>query len=287
MRNALRAELYKVYRRRMTYILLGAAAALVLLFYIILWLRVREGPRHSDIRSLRRSGSPSAMASPSKRRPLRLGPRTLLRDPRLRHLRWHHHGQRIRLADRRRRHLPRRQTLALPAREVISRSPSRVVVAASASSSPWPPALVQPALRSLLDGAFTFTRIADAFASLAGTSFVILPFVLMSLLFATQWRSAGQAVGASLGSSSSKASSPASSTTPVASSPTSRTPSSTSTATPSWPPTASSAAAPMAAAPFGVPTGGPPEWRAALVLCAWLSLAVAAFWRFQSRDIQE
>jgi ABC-type transport system involved in multi-copper enzyme maturation permease subunit len=44
MIDALRAELFKVSRRRMTYICFLVAMGLVLLFYVILWLRVRQGP---------------------------------------------------------------------------------------------------------------------------------------------------------------------------------------------------------------------------------------------------
>ena len=44
MVNALRAELFKTTHRRMTYILLGALLALVALFYVVLWLRIRQGP---------------------------------------------------------------------------------------------------------------------------------------------------------------------------------------------------------------------------------------------------
>jgi hypothetical protein len=43
--DAIRAELFKVVRRRMTYILLLSLAALVLLFYVLLWYRIYEGPR--------------------------------------------------------------------------------------------------------------------------------------------------------------------------------------------------------------------------------------------------
>src|SRR5689334_4544249 len=136
-------------------------------------------------------------------------------------------------------------------------------------------------------GNFGLPRIADAVASLGRTSFVILPFVVMALLFATQWRSAGQAVGAALGfyfiegiftSLLSNAQ--------------------------GW-----LAHIPDAlfnvngdaimrgngiigrdgdGGPFGIPTGGPPGWRAVIILSAWLLvLGVGAFYRFQQRDIQE
>ena len=40
--------------------------------------------------------------------------------------------------------------------------------------------------------------------------------------------------------------------------------------------------------PSLIPDSGPPGWRALAILCGWLAvLGVAAFWRFQQRDIQE
>ena len=45
-RDALSAEFYKVRRRRMTYILLAVHCALVLLFYFILFMQIRDGPSH-------------------------------------------------------------------------------------------------------------------------------------------------------------------------------------------------------------------------------------------------
>src|SRR6185369_8720115 len=46
MRDALAAEWFKTTHRRMTYILLLSLWALMVMFYIILWLRIREGPAH-------------------------------------------------------------------------------------------------------------------------------------------------------------------------------------------------------------------------------------------------
>ncbi|MEP6872395.1 MAG: hypothetical protein ABI939_11165, partial [Anaerolineaceae bacterium] len=40
--------------------------------------------------------------------------------------------------------------------------------------------------------------------------------------------------------------------------------------------------------PFQIPGTGPPVWRGGLVLALWMAtFAVALFWRFQRRDIQE
>ena len=44
LRDALSAEFYKVRRRRMTYILLGVHCGLVILFYFILFMQIRDGP---------------------------------------------------------------------------------------------------------------------------------------------------------------------------------------------------------------------------------------------------
>jgi hypothetical protein len=50
--RALRAELFKVTRRRMTYVLLASLAVLVLVFYLLLWYRIYEGPRRPRGRAL-------------------------------------------------------------------------------------------------------------------------------------------------------------------------------------------------------------------------------------------
>jgi ABC-type transport system involved in multi-copper enzyme maturation permease subunit len=136
-------------------------------------------------------------------------------------------------------------------------------------------------------GSFSLARIVDIFASGGRTTFVVLPFVVMAVLFATQWRSAGQAVGVALGfyfiegiftsllnnakgflahvpdgmfNVNGDAVMRANGVLGRASE----------------------------GGPFSIPAGGPPVWRGALILGAWMAVfLIAAFWRFQRRDIQE
>src|SRR5439155_10376673 len=46
IRSAIDAELFKVVRRRMTYILFAVLTSLVLLSYTLVWLHIRNGPSH-------------------------------------------------------------------------------------------------------------------------------------------------------------------------------------------------------------------------------------------------
>jgi ABC-type transport system involved in multi-copper enzyme maturation permease subunit len=286
--NALRAEFYKVVNRRMTYILLGAATSLVLLFYVVLWLRVREGPQHDDIRSytnwlVLRDGLSFRNVVPYGFALERffatlvcvIFTGTMMGNE----YDWRTVGVVTSRGVRRWQFLLAKLVIGIGFTFVTVTLCFLVALAASA----W-----FTNLYHLTYGSGAFSRYLDIIASLGRTGFVILPFIVMSLLFATQWRSAGQAVGAALGfyfiegiftSLLNNA-------------------------------TGFLAHVPDAlfnvngdaimrgngllstsgdgGGPFGIPGGGPPGWRAVIILSAWLVvLGMAAFWRFQQRDIQE
>ena len=289
MRNALTAEFYKVYRRRMTYILLASASFLVLLFYVILWLRVREGPQHADLRSYvnwlaLRDGLAFKNVVPYGFALERffatlvcvIFAGTIMGNE----YDWRTVGV-VTARGVKRWHFLLAKLIVGIAFTVLTVACCFVV---ASLASLW-----FSHLYHLSYGSFTIVRFGDVFASLARTVFVILPFVVMALLFATQWRSAGQAVGASLGfyfiegiftslltnaegflahipdalfNVNGDAIMAANGVV--------------------------SSGSDGGGGPFSIPTGGPPEWRALLVLAAWLAvLGAAAFWRFQQRDIQE
>lgn len=289
MLNALRAELYKVYRRRMTYILLGSAAALVLVFYIVLWLRVREGPRHTDLRSyvdwlaLRDGLSfknvvPYAFALERFFATLVcvIFAGTIMGNE----YDWRTVGVVTSRGVKRWHFLLAKLIVAVAFTVLVVAVCFLVAVFAS---------LWFTHLYHLSYGSFTLVRLGDAFASVGRTSFVILPFVMMALLFATQWRSAGQAVGAALGFYFIEGI--FTSLLGSAQGFLSHIPDALFNVNGDAIMRANgviSSGSDGGSGPFGIPTGGPPEWRALLVLCTWLAvLGAAAFWRFQQRDIQE
>ncbi len=288
MVNALRAEFYKVVRRRMTYILLAAAMALVLLFYVVLWLRVREGPQHDDIRSytnwiVLRDGLSFRNVVPYGFALERffatlvcvIFAGTMMGNE----YDWRTVGVVTSRGTKRWQFLFAKLTLGVAFTVLTVTLCFLVAMAASAWFTnlyglPW--------------GSGALSRYVDMIASTGRTVFVILPFVVMALLFATQWRSAGQAVGAALGfyfiegiftsllnSAQGFLSHIPDALFNVNGDAIMRGNGLLSTTG-------------DGGGPFGIPAGGPPGWRAALVLSAWLLvLGAAAFWRFQQRDIQE
>jgi ABC-type transport system involved in multi-copper enzyme maturation permease subunit len=286
--DALRAEFFKVSRRRMTYILFAAATGLVLLFYIILWLRVREGPDRNTIQSqirwlaLRdglsfRNVVPYGFALERFFATLVcvIFTGTMMGNE----YDWRTVGVVTSRGVKRWHFLFAKLVSGIVFTLITVTLCFLVAMAASAWFSH---------LYGLPYGDFSFTRVVDMFASLGRTSFVIFPFVVMSLLFATQWRSAGQAVGAALGFyfiegiSTSLLTNARGFLTHV--------------------PDALFningdaimrgngvlGRAGDSGGPFAISDGGPPGWRAFLILSAWLLLfGIAAFLRFQHRDIQE
>jgi ABC-type transport system involved in multi-copper enzyme maturation permease subunit len=287
MIDALRAEFFKVSRRRMTYILFGAATGLVLLFYIILWLRVRQGPDHNTIRAqvnwlaLRdglafRNVVPYGFALERFFATLVcvIFTGTMMGNE----YDWRTVGVVTSRGVKRWHFLFAKLVSGIVFTVITVTLCFLVAMAASAWFS---------YLYDLPYGEFSVARIADMFASTGRTSFVIFPFVVMSLLFATQWRSAGQAVGAALGFYfiegifTSLLTNARGFLTHI--------------------PDAlfningdaimrgnGILRAGEGGGPFAIAEGGPPGWRAFLILSGWLLLlGVAAFLRFQRRDIQE
>jgi ABC-type transport system involved in multi-copper enzyme maturation permease subunit len=278
--------MYKVLRRRMTYILLFSLAFLVLLFYVILWLRIRDGP--SD----RQGGFAAWLTLRAAMSFFNVVPYGLALERFFATLvcvifagtmmgneyDWRTVGVVTARGVRRWHFLFAKAAIAVLFTVVAVTLGFVVAMAASA----W-----FTNLFGLTYGSFDVERIWDAISSLARTVFVILPFVFLALLCATVWRSAGQAVGASLGVFFIE-----SIFTGLLS------------GARGWISQVPQALiningdAIMRAngvfggegggGPFIFGPGGAPLWRAALVVLAWISAFVLlVFWRFQRRDIQE
>lgn len=287
MLSVLRAEMFKVTHRRMTYILLGAHMGLVLLFYVILWLRLRQGPDHGFQGQIRYLALLEGMAFKN------VVPYSLQLERFFNTLvcviftatmmgneyDWRTVGVAVS------RGVPRRQFIAAKLVSGIVFTLVAVVLGflVSMAASAW-----FSHLYHLPFGTFTVERVLNGFASLGRTTFVALPFVLMALLFATIWRSAGQAVGFALGffflegiftglltsahgllakipqgmlninaSAVLKANGVLSSDT-------------------------------QDRGPFNTALDNPDVWRGVAILSAYIAVfGIVAFWRFQQRDIQE
>ncbi len=281
---ALRAELFKVMRRRMTYICLASFGALIVLFYVILWLRVREGAGDSPQTLLTWLAVRSALSFAN------VVPYSLALERFFATLfcaifagtmmgnefDWRTVGV-VTGRGVRRWHF-------LFAKTVVSLAFTMVTLLLGLAI-----ALVISAwftnLYGLPWGDGGVERYIDAAFSLARTFYAICPFVFMALLFATVWRSGGLAVGATLGaffmegifiSLLSAAS--------------------------GWPRhvpnffLSINIDAVLRAngtfgdgnVPFALGDTGPPEWRGAMVLAVWsVAIVGGSFWAFLRRDIQE
>lgn len=284
MSDALRAELFKVVRRRMTYICLLVAMGLVLLFYVILWLRVRQGPNSGFV------GQAEWLA-------LRAG------------LSFHNvvpYGFALErffvtlmcviFAGTMMGNEYDWRTVGLVASRGVRRSHflaakfvSGIVFTFLAVTLCFIVAMLASTwftnLYHLSYGTIDAAWFGHALASLVRTAFVALPFVLMAIFFATLLRSAGQAVGAALGFYFIEG---------------------------VFTGLLTSAHGWLSHIPealfnlngdaiirlngiipgndTGLFSQGPdiPAWRATIVLSAWLLFFLAgAFWRFRTRDIQE
>jgi ABC-type transport system involved in multi-copper enzyme maturation permease subunit len=287
MRDALRAEIFKTVNRRMTYILLGAIVALMTLFYVILWLRLREGPEtgvQAQVRYLAlREGMSFVNVLPYglqlERFFLTLIAVIFTATMMGNEYDWRTVGVVMSRGVRRRDF-------------VAAKLVTSAVFLLAALCVGFVVAMIWSAwfsnLYGLPYGTFGVARFADLFASLGRTWFVIMPFVLMALLFSTFWRSAGQAVGFALGffflegiftglldsahgflahipdalmnanvTAVMRANGVLSSDS-------------------------------QDRGPFATSQGGVGIWQGALVLLAYIAaFGMAAFWRFQKRDIQE
>jgi ABC-type transport system involved in multi-copper enzyme maturation permease subunit len=283
--RAVDAELFKVIRRRMTYILLLAVGLLVLVSYVLLWWGIRAGPGHrrnavADWLALKATMSfvsvtpyglalerffatiagvifaGSVMGNEFDWRTVGLFSAKGVR-------RWHF----------------------VVAKAIVSALFTVVVVVLG-----FLVALVASAwfthLYGLPYGAMDLARLGTAVASLARTSFVILPLVLLALSFGMLFRSAGQAVGAALGVYLLEG---------VFTAIFDRTqgwishvPEGLLNFNGDAVMRANGGFSSEGAGPFLFGSGDAPMWRAALFLVLWATGFVAfALWRFQQRDIQE
>ena len=287
LRDAFAAEFFKVSRRRMTYICIAVFTFLVLLFYTVLWLRLRDGPGDTQGTFATWLTARSAMSFRN------VVPYSFALERFFATLvcvvfagtmmgneyDWRTVGV-VTSRGVRRWHFLFAKSVVCVGFTIITLF---VGFLAAMATSAW-----FTNLYGLPWGTFDFFRAADAFLSLFRTTLVVLPFVFLALLFGTVWRSGGQAVGAAAGvffieqifvglmsqargwvkdvpdfyfSVNIDAVMRANGTF---------------------------ARQEGGGLPFALTPGGPPEWRGALVLTAWmLAFAVLVFWRFQRRDIQE
>jgi ABC-type transport system involved in multi-copper enzyme maturation permease subunit len=282
--DAFRAEWFKVIRRRMTYISLVVAMALVLLFYVILWLRVRQGPDptlrgYAEWLSLRsglafRNVVPYGFALERFFVTLMcvIFAGTMMGNE----YDWRTVGVVASRGVQRWHFLAAKFISGIAFTFVAVFLCFAVAMAASA----W-----FTNLYGLDYGAFDGPRLGHALASLVRTAFVALPFVLMAIFFATFLHSAGQAVGGALGFYFIEGIFTGLLTNAHG-----------------W-------LAHVPEALFNLngdaiirvngiipgndtglfsSMGGIPTWRATVVLFAWIAVfLIAAFWCFRTRDIQE
>lgn len=283
--TAIRAEIFKVNRRRMTYILLGALGALILLFYILLWLRIRDGP------SPRRNGFIEWLALKNAMafthvNPYGLGLErffatiicvvfagTMMGNE----FDWRTIGP-VMAKGIRRWHFLAAKTLISVLFTIVAVTLGFLVAAAA---SAW-----FSNLYSLPFGSIGPAILGAYAASIGRTVLVVLPFVLFAVLCATLWRSAGQAVGAALGVYFMEGIFTGLLTNArgwIA-----HVPDALLNVNGDAIMRANGLLAGDASGPFAFGSGDAPLWRAALILLAWMTAFVAlAFWWFHRRDIQE
>jgi len=197
--DALRAELFKVTHRRMTYILLGALVGLMVLFYGILWLRIRQGPDRETARAIANWLSLESTMSFQNVIPYGLGLErffatlvcvifagTMMGNE----YDWRTVGLVVGRGVRRWHFIFAKLAISL----LFTACAVVVGFLAAMAASAW-----FTHLYGLPYGPMDGVRLWDALASMVRLAFVISPSVVLALLFAVTWRSAGQAVGAALG----------------------------------------------------------------------------------------
>ena len=286
MFDALRAEWFKVSHRRMTYILLGAAIALTSLFYIILWLRIRDGADpgvNGVVRLLALKEGMSFKNVVPYGFALERFFATLVCVIFTGTMMGNEYDWRT-VGVVTGRGVKRWHFIFAKVVSSVVFTLVTVVLCfiAAMIASAWFSHLYQ-----LPFGPFNVARVVDIFASAGRTSFVILPFALMSLAFATQWRSAGQAVGVSLGFYFIEGIFTA--LLSNARGFLSHIPEALFNVNGDAVMRANGVLSRSGeGGPFFIPDAGPPVWRGAVVLGVWMALfLLALFWRFQRRDIQE
>lgn len=197
--DALRAEFFKAAHRRMTYILVAALVGLMLLFYGILWLRIRQGPDRETARAIANWLSLQTTMSFQNVVPYGLGLErffatlvcvifagTMMGNE----YDWRTVGLVLGRGVRRWHFIFAKLAIALLFVVVA------VVIGfvAAIGASAW-----FSHLYGLPYGPMDGHRLVEMAFGMARLAFVISPSVLLALLFAVMWRSAGQAVGAALG----------------------------------------------------------------------------------------
>ncbi len=283
--HAIDAELFKVVRRRMTYILLLAVGLLVLISYLLLWWGIRAGPGH------RRNALADWLALKTTMSFVRVTPYGLTLERFFATIAcvifagslmgnefdWRTVGLFSAKGVRRWHFVAAKALVSTLFTFAVVLLGFLVAIVASAWFSH---------LYSLPYGALDLARLGTAIASLARTAFVVLPLVLLALLFATILRSAGQAVGATLGVYLLEG------IFTVLFDRTqgwmSHTPEALLNFNGDSVMRANGAFSSEGAGPFIFGSGDAPVWRAALILLLWaVGFVVFALWRFQRRDIQE
>jgi ABC-type transport system involved in multi-copper enzyme maturation permease subunit len=285
VQNALSAELFKVVRRRMTYILLLALGGLVTLFYVLLWLRIRDGP------GSHRNSYQDWLALKSAISFLNVTPYGFALERLFatvvcvvfagtmtgNEFDWRTVGP-VTGRGIRRWHFLLSKTLVSMAFTVTAVALGFIVAAAA---SAW-----FTHLYHLPYGTIDGARVGGMLASAARTIFVVLPFVTLALLSAVVWRSAGLAVGISLGLYFME-----SIFTGVLTDATgwlSHVPEGLININADSLMSLNGVNPRGGAGPLLNGSGGEPVWRATVILLAWiLGFAAIGFWRFQRRDIQE
>jgi ABC-type transport system involved in multi-copper enzyme maturation permease subunit len=283
--HAIDAELFKVRRRRMTYVLLLSVALLVLISYVLVWWGVRSGPGH------RRNSLQDWLALKSTMSFLRVTPYGLSLERFFATIAgvifagslmgneydWRTVGLFSAKGVRRWHFVAAKVVVSVAFTAVIVLTGYLVALAASAWFSH---------LYSLPYGNLDLARLGTALASLVRTTVVITPFVLVALLAGTLLRSAGQAVGVTLGVYFFEG---------IFNAILDRTTGWTS----HIPETllnfngdsimrANGTFSSEGAGPFLFGSGDAPVWRAVLIVFLWVSgVLIVGLWTFQRRDIQE
>jgi ABC-type transport system involved in multi-copper enzyme maturation permease subunit len=198
VRDAVRAEAFKITRRRMTYILFAVLAFLIILFYVILWLRIKFGPEPGPqglaewyvLRSAMSFANVVPYGFALERFFATLVAVIFAGTMMGNEYDWRTVGLVTSRGVRRWHFLFAKVFTGALFALVLVIFGFLVAMGASAWFTflydlPW--------------GGFDAARLADMVASGLRTAYVLLPFTFVAILFATIWRSAGQAVGAALG----------------------------------------------------------------------------------------
>jgi ABC-type transport system involved in multi-copper enzyme maturation permease subunit len=285
LRHAIDAEMFKIVRRRMTYILLLALGLLMLISYLLLWWGIRAGPGH------RRNALADWIALKSTMSFARVTPYGLALERFFativcvifagsmmgNEFDWRTVGLFSARGVRRWHFVAAKAVVSVLFTVAAVTLGFLVAIAASAWFSH---------LYSLPYGTFDVARLGAAVAGAARTAFVMLPLVLLALLCATLFRSAGQAVGAALGVFFLEGIFTTLLNRTVGW--TSHIPEALLNFNGDSVMRANGTFSAEGAGVFLSGSGDAPVWRAALILLLWSAGFVAfALWRFQRRDIQE